>query len=174
MICFALFIRFLFSCKNKRNERKQKLIEINIKLSEIASQFEEKLLQQEIRLGTPSHDIWFPIVNQSRYLTKYFYITCWLKNILSKKYRQRADKLIEIMNDDLKNMSPDMQNLIKEYKSTLFEAFMIRHRIIFKIMLLHTIIANWSLIVDSIKENKKVQPISEINNQVVNMQFLAA
>ena len=98
-VVFFLLRRMSFSYRQKLLIRQKNLLDCQLKLDKIAYKMEEKLLKEEFRLGTPCHDIWFPIVNRTRYADKYFSISSLLRYLVPT-YRQRVLKEIEEMNND--------------------------------------------------------------------------
>lgn len=173
LVVFFVLRRFSYGYREKMLSREVDYLEAKNKLDVIAYKMEEKLCAEEFKIGTPCHDIWFPIVNRSRYAESYFSMTSFLKYHLLPTYRKKMLKDIELMELEVKKMRPDMRKLYDEYSAALFEAFKLRHRGIFSLMIIFFVLRHLPTIFREISNLREVKPPANLPEDIVNFQLVA-
>ena len=172
VVLFWVFRRFSYEHRERTLLHKAKLNEVKNKLDVIAYKMEEKLYSEEFKLGTPCHDICFPVVNRTRYADKYFSISSLLRYLVPT-YRQRVLKEIEEMNKEVQKMHPSMRRLYEEYQDALFEAFQIRHNVIFKILVVIFLLKYLPQIFKAVKSSQEIKPNVDWPKEILNFQVSA-
>lgn len=172
IILFFIFKRFSYEYREAVLRKKIRLLETKNKLDTIACKMEEKLCAEEFKLGTPCHDIWFPIINKTRYADKYIsvcYFICWLNPI----YRKRLLENQKEMKKEVQKMHPGMKKLYDEYQNVLFEAFKIRHSVIFKMLVVIAILSFLPQIFKAIKSSQEIKQKVDWPQRILNFQLPA-
>ena len=172
IVTFFLLVRMSFSYRQKVLTKQKKLLDCRLKLDEIAYKMEEKLLNEEFCLGAPCHDIWFPIVNKSRYADKYFSMSSFVWYFIPTR-RKKISNDIEEIEKEVQKMHPEMKKLYDEYQKVLFEAFKIRHSVIFKMFVVIAILKLLPQIFKAIKASQEIQPDVDWPKKIVNLQLPA-